>query len=113
MAEMSYKEESSPSYGEEAARSWTYEYLPTGRPDHIAFDGTCPKCAHESTYRWPLFIIREDFEADQEEERGQGSSATKSQPEPIVVRCQCSTDHPGSNGEKGCGRYWTLMVLGP
>jgi hypothetical protein len=113
VAELSYEEESSPAYGEQAAQTWTYAYVPASQPDHIDFSGPCPKCVHASAYHWPLSLVREDFLALQETTKlVQLEDAPAPQSESVLVRCQCSVSHPGNSGEKGCGRYWTLLVAG-
>jgi hypothetical protein len=103
-----FKEESSPALGEQAAATWTYDYLPADHPDHLYLEGLCPHCQHHSQYRWPLYIVREDA-APPDQPGQEKENAT----EIVTVRCQCDEHHPGSNGEKGCGRYWALTVLTP
>ncbi len=108
MTDGSFAEESSAALGEKAAATWTYDYLPAEDPDHVYLQGPCPHCRHHSEFRWPLYIVREDIaRADEPEQEIQEAIET------VVVRCQCDKNHPGSNGEKGCGRYWTLTVAKP
>jgi len=107
VTDLKYQEESSAAYGEQAARTWTYSYVPDDNPDHIDFAGVCPKCKHDSSYRWPLSIVRESLRLENSLDDQDAAV-----PEPVVVRCQCATSHPGNGGEKGCGRYWILTVPG-
>lgn len=114
MPKLSYNEQSEPAFGEDAAQTWSYEYLPVDGPDHIDFNGPCPKCRHASSYRWPLILVREELVAPTDDSGHPGGpAARRSGRESVLVRCQCEADHPGANGEKGCGRYWTLTVEGP
>lgn len=107
MSEIEYLEESKAEYGEQAAATWTYDYVPASDPDHIAFDGRCPACGHDSPYDHPLTVLRQDVAPEG------ADSIELAAPAPILVRCQCGVAHPKADGETGCGRYWTLTVAAP
>ena len=106
MTMIPYHEETEASFGTAAASTWTYEYQPAEAPDHIHFSGKCPKCNHDAEYVWPLQIVRQNSLESEDDETENGADT-------VLIRCQCGESHPESNGEQGCGRYWTLVVPRP
>lgn len=110
--EIRYKEESDEQLGQRAAASWRYRCEPTEDPDRVILSGSCPKCERSFEYDWPLIVVRQDApppgRADQSDDaRGRFEAG---EVERIPVICRCRVTHPGANGEKGCGRSWTLTV---
>ncbi|HET6918780.1 MAG TPA: hypothetical protein VFI46_04855 [Jiangellaceae bacterium] len=94
-----YKQESKPEYGQKAAQTWTFTFDPAPHPDRVRLQGECPVCGHPSEFPWPLNLVRD--------------IAANSAELPVPVFCRCLETHPGSRGEPGCGRAWTLMVPRP
>lgn len=85
-------------YGERAALTIPYQAVPPNVPEDLVFDGPCPRCSHEFTYKWPLVVVR-------------GATALQSSGTPVVVRCQCGSDHPGRpEKQSGCGAFWKVRV---
>ncbi len=114
--EVSYEEESSDALGEAAAKTWQYRYQPPDDPDTVVLTGPCPKCLHTFAYDWPLVLVREDFAARAEsaDRETAGPGHAESEPaHPVTVVCRCGITHPQANGEKGCGRSWTLQIPPP
>lgn len=114
---MRYKEESDERLGQQAAASWRYRCEPADDPDRVILSGSCPKCRHSFDYDWPLVVVRQDAVTPGRVDQGDGAAEPGSaawegagETERIPVICRCRVTHPGSNGEKGCGRSWTLTV---
>ena len=98
---MRYQEESSGELGELAAKQWRYRYDPVDDPERVLLTGPCPECQDVFEYDWPLTVVRADVAP---EPASDASWLT------IPVICRCRVEHPGAEGEKGCGRSWTLTV---
>ncbi len=97
-----YQEESNPELATTASAGWRFRFDPDDGPEWVVLAGACPKCGHEFEYRYPLvpLVVAGELPDDRKVLT-------------IRVRCRCSTRHPGSRGEAGCGRSWTLRVPRP
>ena len=111
--EIPYVEESSDALGAAAARTWQYRYQPADDPDTVVLTGPCPKCGHTFVYDWPLVLVREDFAAPGERETVARGDTAADATHPVTVVCRCSVVHPQADGERGCGRSWTLLLSRP
>lgn len=97
-AELPWKVESLPEYGDVAAKTIPYEAVPPNDPEDLIFRGPCPRCPHEFTYKWPLVVVR-------------GVTAASASETPVIVRCQCGATHPGRpEKQSGCGAFWKVRV---
>jgi hypothetical protein len=101
-----YLEESSSAMGELASKTWTYTFEPDPHPDTVRLVGLCPACDDAVDYPYPLGLVRSTVTVDRQTESDSDSM-------PIPVICRCKVAHPKANGERGCGRGWTLKVPRP
>lgn len=96
--ELPWSVESLPKYGEVAAKTIPYKEVPPNDPEDLVFQGICPRCPHEFTYKWPLVVVR-------------GVAATSDSEISVIVRCQCGGAHPGRpEKQSGCGAFWKVTV---
>lgn len=90
--------------GQRAAAEWRYRFDPTDDPERVLLTGPCPECRDVFEYDWPLSVVRSDVLPEVNiETRGLL----------IPVICRCKVEHPGADGEKGCGRSWMMTVREP
>jgi hypothetical protein len=108
-----YKEESSDGLGETAAKTWQYRYEPPDDPDSVLLTGPCPACEDTFVYDWPLEVVRAEVAVGKVADRGPVAAESDESTLAITVVCRCQVLHPGSNGEPGCGRSWTLNIPRP
>ena len=78
-----------PEWAEAVGSSFRFE----GREHDWKFVGACPRCRHYVS----LDVVGDGTTVF----RGRSAVA-----EPMVVRCNCGSDHPGRpDGSMGCGAY--------
>lgn len=94
-----YVEESSAELDEAADKFCDYTWLPDPiHPRSVDVRG-CPVCMHDTTYKYILKIVAGI---------GEGVRGDDNLPVRVPARCQCTVEHPGSNGAKGCGRRFAI-----
>ena len=105
--ELPYLEESSEALGQSAAKNWQFRFDPAEKPTQVLLEGACPKCGHPFPYAWPLVVMRANL-------LSLPRRPSPKEPLTIAVICGCSIKHPGAaDGERGCGRHWSLIVPSP
>ena len=76
--------------------SWVPAFERAVRGLAVRFDGSCPRCTHQTSANFPRVTLGSGLRGDEE---------------PVTMFCKCGYPHSGHpDGDNSCGAYWTYQA---